>query len=77
MNITVYTSQHCNTCEEVIRYFAEKGVDFRQLDVGHHAENFKEMLRLGGIATPFIVIEDNIFHSFDRDKIEQVLQDRL
>lgn len=77
MNITVYTSQHCNSCVEVVRYFANKGIVFRQLDVGHNAENFKEMLRLGGIATPFIVIEDKVFHSFDRDRIEQVLQERL
>jgi glutaredoxin len=75
MNITLYTSDHCISCKEVIRFFHEKGYSFRQLDVGFNKENFNEMLRLGGIATPFIVIGSKTFHTFDRKKLEEVLMD--
>jgi glutaredoxin len=62
MNITVYTSNHCTACKETVHYLIEKGIPFRQLDVGYNKVNFEEMLRLGGIATPFIVIENKTFH---------------
>jgi uncharacterized membrane protein YdjX (TVP38/TMEM64 family)/glutaredoxin len=74
MNITIYTSDHCPSCKEAIRFFQEKGIPYRQLDVGYSRENFDEMLRLGGIATPFIVVDGKTFHSFDRGKLEGVLQ---
>jgi glutaredoxin len=75
MNITIYTSDHCCSCKEAIRFFQESGINFRQLDVGCNKENFDEMLRLGGIATPFIVVDKRKFHSFDREKMEKVLKD--
>jgi glutaredoxin len=75
MDITIFTSDHCPSCKETIRFFQEKEIFFRQLDVGFNRENFAEMLRLGGFATPFIVIDSKTFYTFDREKLEEVLAD--
>jgi glutaredoxin len=75
MKIIIYTSDHCASCRDAIRFFEEKDLPFRQLDVGKNKENFNEMLRQGGIATPFIIVGTRKFHSFDRDKMEEVLKD--
>lgn len=75
VDITIYTADHCSSCKEAIRFFQEKGLFFRQLDVGFNKENFSDMLRLGGFATPFIVIDSKAFFTFDREKLEEVLDD--
>ncbi|MFC5452391.1 glutaredoxin family protein [Paenibacillus aestuarii] len=73
MEVIVYSSGHCASCKEAISFFEEQGIAYKQFDVEVNKEHFQEMLRLGGIATPFILIEDSAFHYFDRDKIKEVL----
>lgn len=73
MNVTVYTSDHCAACDEAVRFFQEMGIAFRHLDVGYNKENFDEMLRHGGIATPLIIVGNETFHSFDSQKIKEAL----
>jgi glutaredoxin-related protein len=75
MNLKIFISDHCLSCQEAVAYFREKGLDFEQINVTHDQHLFNEMLKLGGIATPFIVMGEQKFHAFDRQKIEKVLED--
>ncbi|WEK56250.1 MAG: glutaredoxin domain-containing protein [Candidatus Cohnella colombiensis] len=74
MDIIVYTTEHCVSCNAILKYLQAKELSYRQLDVGINKENFNEMLQLGGIATPFIIIGTQKLHTFDRNKIEEVLR---
>lgn len=74
MKITIYTSEHCVSCREAIQYLHERYIPFQQLDVGYDKHNFDEMLRLGGIATPFIMVGNQKLHSFDRNQLEAILK---
>lgn len=74
MQVKVYISKHCVSCLEVVSYFEEKGIDFEKIDVTHDREGFDEMFKLGGIATPLIVIGNTVMHSFDRSRIAQMLE---
>lgn len=76
MKVTIYVSHHCISCEDAIRYFKSKGIDFKEINVTHDQESFNEMLRLGGIATPLIIVEGHIFHTFDPNKVEKVLEEK-
>jgi glutaredoxin len=73
MEITLYVSDHCASCEQVLQYFKEKDIVYEVINVTYDQEMFDRMLSEGGIATPFIVIEGRAFHTFDRDKIEAFL----
>jgi glutaredoxin len=73
MKITLYVSDHCESCEQVLQYFKEKDLAYEVIDVTYDQEMFDRMLSEGGIATPFIVVEGRAFHVFDRDKIEDFL----
>lgn len=73
MDIVLYSTDHCASCKEAIRFFHEKGAPFRHVDVGTDKANFTEMLLRGGIATPYILIGEQAFHSFDRLKIQEVM----
>lgn len=74
MNIKLYWSEHCSQCKKVMSYFAEKQVNIEKIDVTHDQNKFNEMVRQGGIATPLIVIGNRVIHTFDRQKLDQLLE---
>lgn len=74
MRIKLYLSELCISCREVILYLEEKGIDFEKIDVTHNRAGFEEMLKLGGIATPLIVIGDTVMYTFDRSRVAQMLE---
>lgn len=75
MTIKIYWRQYCSSCEEVFRYLDQKELEYEKIDVTHDQVSFNEMLRLGGIATPFIVIGQRIVPYFDKDKFNQTLEE--
>ncbi|UVI30265.1 glutaredoxin family protein [Paenibacillus spongiae] len=75
MNIVLYVSDHCASCREAVHFFQEEGVSYQLLNVDFDKDNFNDMLSYGGIATPLIRIGNHIFHSFDREKIKEALQE--
>ncbi|MBU8763726.1 hypothetical protein KM868_09490 [Micrococcus luteus] len=75
MGVKVYWRENCGECKIVMKYFEEKQIDIDKIDVTYDKERFEEMLRLGGIATPLIVIGHHVFHSFNRLKIDKALED--
>jgi arsenate reductase-like glutaredoxin family protein len=77
MKIKLFISKHCLNCKEALDYFAEKDIPFEAIDVTYNQRLFNDMLELGGIATPFILIDDRPFHFFDRTKLDQMLEEKL
>lgn len=73
MDVTIYTSDHCSACKEAIRFFQAEGIPYHPLDVSHDKQNFAQMLNIGGVATPVIVVGSQIFHSFKPEEIKQAL----
>jgi glutaredoxin len=74
MSIKVYWREHCSQCKSVIEYFEEKKLSVDTIDVTYDQDKFREMLSLGGIATPLIVIGEHVVHSFDRQKLDRMLE---
>jgi glutaredoxin len=74
VKIKIYTSDHCTSCHEALQYFRSKEMPFELIDVTFNKHHFEEMVKLGGIATPFIIIDEQTFHTFDQKKMEQVLE---
>lgn len=77
MDIKIYRREHCSQCQAVIEYFHKKQVDFEEIDVTYDSQKFEEMFRLGGIATPLIVIGKHVIHSFDPKKMEKAMEESL
>jgi glutaredoxin len=75
MAVKIYISDHCFSCKEAVHFFEKKGILFQLINVTQDQARFDEMVSLGGIATPFIVIGKQIFHYVDREKIERALED--
>jgi glutaredoxin len=74
VNIKVYWRQHCDSCKEVFRYLDQKAINYEKIDVTHDQSRFEEMYRLGGIATPFIVVDEKVISYFDAEKLDHILE---
>ncbi len=74
MRIKVYYSDHCYPCKSVIDYMDQKHVEYDKINVTTDSAKFAELLQYGGIATPQIVIDQKVVHSFDREKMDKMLE---
>ncbi|WP_162160660.1 glutaredoxin family protein [Paenibacillus gorillae] len=72
--ITLYTSPYCQFCREAVQFFRKEQLAFKEVDITGSKEGQEEMMALGGIATPFIIVSGRSFHSFDRGQIEEALK---
>ncbi len=71
----MYVSKHCLSCNVARQYFVKKGIQYEEVDITNNQIKFEEMLSLGGIATPLIIIGDQIIHSFDSTKLDKALEE--
>lgn len=74
MDIKVYWRQDCHACIDVFNYLDDKQLDYEKIDVTYDQNRFDEMLRLGGIATPLIMIDGQVVSHFDREKLNQIIE---
>lgn len=74
MNIKVYWREHCSVCIEVFHYLDDKKIPYEKIDVTYDQNRFDEMLRLGGIATPLIVIGEQVISYFEAEKMDKIFE---
>lgn len=71
--VKVYWRQHCNLCKDVFHYLDHKEIPYEKIDVTYDQSQFDELLRLGGIATPLIVINEQVISYFEPKKMDRIL----
>jgi len=72
--IIVFSTPTCTYCNAAKRFFREKGIQFKDVDVSRDAAAARDMLRRSGqMGVPVIDIAGKIVVGFDRPKIEQYL----
>jgi glutaredoxin-like YruB-family protein len=74
--ITIYSTPTCSYCLMAKDYFQEKGLDFEDFDVSVDMEKREEMLEKtdGQMGVPVIDIDGEIVFGFDKNKIEELLE---
>jgi glutaredoxin-like YruB-family protein len=72
--VIVFSTPTCTYCNAAKRYFREKGIQFKDVDVSRDTAAARDMLRRSGqMGVPVIDIAGKIVVGFDRPKIEQYL----
>ncbi len=72
--VIVFSTPSCKFCNAAKRYFREKGVRFRDVDVSRDPAAARDMQRRSGqMGVPVIDIGGRIIVGFDRPKIDQLL----
>ncbi|GAB4487813.1 MAG: glutaredoxin family protein [Anaerolineales bacterium] len=72
--VIVFSTPTCTYCNMAKKYFREKGVKFKDVDVSRDAAAARDMVRRSGQqGVPVIDIGGKIVVGFDRPKIEKYL----
>ncbi len=72
--VTVYSTPTCTYCNQIKRYFDEKGIKYRDIDVSRDQKAAEQMVkRSGQQGVPQTDINGQIVVGFDRIKINKLL----
>lgn len=74
MEITLYTRALCGWCQQAKSYLRQRGLPFREVDVGADPAAYAQMQRLSGQSyVPTIVVNGHVLADFDVAQLEQFL----
>ncbi|MBN1438558.1 MAG: NrdH-redoxin [Anaerolineales bacterium] len=72
--VIVFSTPSCSFCNTAKRYFREKGIKFKDVDVSRDAAAARDVVRRSGqMGVPVIDIGGKIVVGFDRPKIDRIL----
>ena len=76
--ITLYTSPSCHWCKVAKRYFEERGLEYREVDVFADRRGRQEMVRMTGQnGVPVIRVGEHAMTGWDRGEFERLLDGRF
>ncbi len=73
--VVVYTSSTCPYCIAAKDYLNSIGQAFTEKNVSTNAEARKELMAMGYMGVPVVVIDGNEIVGFDKEEIEKQLQE--
>ena len=71
--IKIYSSNTCSNCTAAKEYIKEKGYDYEEKNVSTDAAAKKELISLGYMGVPIIMIDDDVVVGFNKSKLEELL----
>ncbi len=71
--IKIYTSTTCSHCHAAKDYLEEKGHSYEEKNVSTDPQAKKELIAMGFMGVPIIMVDDNIIEGFNRNKLEELL----
>ena len=74
--VTMYSTRWCGHCKNARRYFAEKRIAYRELDVESSEAAAREFKALGGDGVPLILVGNKAMSGFDPESFEALLASR-
>ncbi len=72
--VIIFTTPTCSFCRAAKRYFQEKKIKFKEIDVTKDERAARDMMRrTGQTGVPVILINNRPIVGFDKPKINQML----
>ncbi len=72
-NIKIYSSSSCTNCTAAKEYLKEKGYEYEEKNVSTDKEAKKELIALGYMGVPIIMIDDEVVLGFNKGKLDEIL----
>lgn len=70
--VKVYTSDTCPHCVTAKEYLKENNIEFEEKNI-KETENRKDLMAMGVMSVPLIIIGDEKILGFDKEKIDSLL----
>ena len=64
MKVVMYSAPWCGVCQRAKRFFQNKGIAFREMDIDKNRRARKEFDRLNGRGVPLILVGDKRMNGF-------------
>lgn len=74
-DITIYTSSTCPYCTLAKDYLNEKNVSYTEKNIQEDSEARKELMSMGHMGVPVIVVDEEEVIGFDKPKLEKLLNE--
>jgi glutaredoxin-like YruB-family protein len=71
--IIIYSSSSCTNCTAAKEYIKEKGYDYEEKNVSIDKQAKKELIDLGYMGVPVIMIDDQVVVGFNKNKLDEIL----
>ena len=72
-NVVVYTSSTCPYCTLAKNYLSEKGVPYTEKNVQTDKDARKELMTMGHMGVPVLVVDGQEIVGFDKEKLDALL----
>ncbi|NLY66860.1 MAG: glutaredoxin family protein [Tissierellia bacterium] len=72
-DVTIYTSNTCPYCVSAKDYLNERGVPFVEKNIQTDPEARKELMRMGHMGVPVIIIDGEEIVGFNKAKMDELL----
>lgn len=72
-NVTVYSTDTCPHCVAVKEYLSQKNIPYTEKNVQKDVNARKELMSMGHMGVPVIVIDGEEVVGFDRAKLDELL----
>ncbi len=73
--VLIFTAPGCPHCSAAKRYFRQKGIRFKDIDVSRDHAAARDMIKISGQSgVPVIKIGSKVVIGFNRPKIDHLLQ---
>jgi len=73
--IVVYSSNTCPHCVTAKDYLKSKGIDFVEKNVSTDMEARKELMGMGYMGVPIIMVDDKVIEGFNKAKLEELIKE--
>lgn len=71
--VVVYSSNTCPYCVSAKKYLTENGIEFEEKNIQTNPEARKELMQMGHMGVPVILIDDEEIVGFDKNRIDNSL----
>ncbi|HVB97751.1 MAG TPA: glutaredoxin domain-containing protein [Candidatus Dormibacteraeota bacterium] len=71
--VVVYSQPGCMPCRKVKEFLSQNKIEFVDRDVAADDAALQELVGLGHMTTPVIVVDDEVIVGFDRARLESLL----
>lgn len=72
-NIKIYTTDACGGCIQAKEYFKKNHIEYVEFNINKNSENRKELIGMGYMSLPLIIIDEEHVLGFDLKRIELLL----
>lgn len=71
--VEIFSSDTCIKCVEVKKYLKEKNIEYIEYNISRNEEARRNLIKLGYMSVPVLLIDGNHVLGFDIGRINQLL----